>query len=115
MLANLEDYPATDKNEQPQPQLVDQAAAEQRLSSMIEQQPIKLKDLDNCSNEERAILIQEEIRSIRAQRNWCCASFLSLESSLHEICIALDKIGKRSVDYYLLATVHAHCKSLELL
>jgi len=55
-------------------------------------------------------MLQGELENLRQDRNWCCANFLSCECSVLDICIALDVIGKKSVELYLNAIVHQNCK-----
>ena len=33
--------------------------------------------------------------------------------SVSDVCIGLDQIGKKSVDYYLMATVFQNCKNIK--
>lgn len=68
-------------------------------------------DVGALDDAQRAVLLQSEIENLRSERNWYCASFLSNQCSVSDVCIALDLIGKKSVDYYLMATVYQNCKS----
>lgn len=50
--------------------------------------------------------MSNELDRLRNERNWYCGKFLSNECSVSDICIALDSIGKKSVNYYLMAIVY---------
>jgi len=71
-------------------------------------QRVNFEALDQQS---RVVYLMTELENLRQQRNWYCANFLTNRCSVLDVCIALDQIGKKSVDHYLMATVFQNCKS----
>ena len=67
--------------------------------------PTPVFEPDEMNDKKRSQYLLSQIESLGYERNWLCERFLAKKCSVEEICIALDLIGKKAVEFYLMATV----------